>query len=265
MGSLMGESNPNISVLIADSNQTQSYVLATALRRQARFKVSTCPSEITSCMQILDTESPQLLLLNITYQEGPDYLSEVLRKVTSAHPELPIVILLPTYSRDLFFRALRTGARGVFCLSSQPFKALCSCIQAVYEGQAWITNEQLRDLMALLEQPPVRNITNYAGRPLLSARENEVTTLVAEGLSNREIAEQLKVAENTIKKALARIFEKLGISNRVELVLYVFAQRSHLTTEAGRRLDGMKVIHGGKPESTWCADKKIRCEVEIAV
>jgi DNA-binding NarL/FixJ family response regulator len=79
---------------------------------------------------------------------------------------------------------------------------------------------------ALNEGTP-RALVGARGECLLTTRENEIVVLIAEGLSNRAAARQLLVSENAIKKALLRIFEKLGISNRVELVLYALAQRNN--------------------------------------
>ena len=71
-----------------------------------------------------------------------------------------------------------------------------------------------------LLKPSVR-VTDVTGRTLLSPREEEISRLVAEGMSNREVARALKISESTVKNSLFHVFEKLGISNRVELARYV--------------------------------------------
>jgi DNA-binding CsgD family transcriptional regulator len=84
---------------------------------------------------------------------------------------------------------------------------------------------------ALTSSPAVR-VINAKGEGLLTPREEQVVNLVAEGIGNREIAQQLGIRENTVKKSLLRIYDKLGVSNRVELVLYALthrgAERAHL-------------------------------------
>jgi DNA-binding CsgD family transcriptional regulator len=99
----------------------------------------------------------------------------------------------------------------------------------VRNGQIWTNNEQLSFVIEALTQLPSLHVINARGESLLTPREEEVVTLVAEGLTNRSIARQLRVTENTVKKSLLRIFDKLGISNRVELVLYALTERK--TTE----------------------------------
>jgi DNA-binding NarL/FixJ family response regulator len=90
----------------------------------------------------------------------------------------------------------------------------------VAAGQIWANTEQLNYVMDLISEVPSLRILNARGGRLLTPREEQVVALVAEGLGNRQIAGELNLSQHTIKKYLFRIFEKLGISTRVELVLY---------------------------------------------
>ena len=89
-----------------------------------------------------------------------------------------------------------------------------------YQGQIWTNSQQLQYLAESLSCVPSLRVVDSKGGRLLTAREEQVVALVAEGLGNRDIASELNVTEHTVKKYLFRIFEKLGVSNRVELVLY---------------------------------------------
>jgi len=86
----------------------------------------------------------------------------------------------------------------------------------------------------VVSQVPSLRVVNSLGAKLLTPREEQVVALVADGLSNRQIAHELQLSEHTVKKYLFRIFEKLGISSRVELVLYA-------------------VNHGGTLQAEWIA------------
>jgi DNA-binding NarL/FixJ family response regulator len=90
----------------------------------------------------------------------------------------------------------------------------------VAAGQIWANTEQLNYLMDLISEVPSLRVLNSNGKNLLTPREEQVVALVAEGLSNRQVARELKLSEHTVKKYLFRVFDKLGISTRVELVLY---------------------------------------------
>jgi len=220
-----GESGAKIRVLVADSSQTQSDVLAHALKRQPRFKVNTCHAEVSECISALQAATFDVLLIGAELEEDLATLCKAIRKIHSSFPKTAIVVLINSYDRFTVISSFRSGANALFCLSSQPFKALCKCIHVVHNGQYWISDEQVKYLVEALPQTTPSSVTDVTGKPLLTARENQVATLVAEGLSNRAIASQLRLTENTIKKSLLRIFEKLGISNRVELVLYALTQR----------------------------------------
>src|SRR3989454_9223774 len=159
-------------------------------------------------------------------------LAPMLRRLHLAHPEVAKILLLGSYDRDLVANAFRSGAKGLFAFSEYPFRLLCKCIQSVHHGQVWANSEQLQYLIEVVTQVPSLRMVNALGVKLLTPREEQVVALVADGLSNREVAHELCLSEHTIKKYLFRIFDKLGISSRVELVLYA-------------------VSHGGARQAEW--------------
>jgi len=131
---------------------------------------------------------------------------------------------MSSYERNLVVDAVRAGVRGLFA-ANQSFRSLCRCIFVVNQGQIWASSEQISYLIEALRSTQTRRITDVTGKELLSPREEQVVNLVAAGGRNREIAQQLSVTENTVKKSLLRIYNKLGVSKRVELVLYALADR----------------------------------------
>jgi len=230
MSSPSGLSTDVISVLVADSNQTQSQLLCGALRRQGTFKISNCPAELSECLAAMTGEPVDVILLADGIADHREQLYELLRGVHSANPSTAIVLLLDNYDRDLVVNSLRFGARGLFCLASMPFKSLCKCIISVYQGQYWTNTEQMRFVIDALSIGPAAHVVNSRGQVVLTPREEQTVNLVTEGLNNREIARELNLKENTVKKALLRIYDKLGVSNRVELVLYALSHWQDRTT-----------------------------------
>ena len=221
-----------ISVLVADSNQTQSQLLCGALRRQGAFKVGDCRPELSECLSVLETVSADVLLLADGITDNRDRLYELLRGVHSGYPNLAIVLLLDDYDRELVVNSLRAGARGLFCLASMPFKSLCRCITSVHQGQYWTNTEQMRYVIDALSIGPSVRLINSRGQVVLTPREEQTVNLVTEGLNNREIARELNLKENTVKKSLLRIYDKLGVSNRVELVLYALSHWQERSRES---------------------------------
>jgi two-component system, NarL family, response regulator DegU len=224
-----------ISVLVADSNQTQSQLLCGALRRQGTFKVAGCRSELSECLSILESDPSDVLLLADGITDDRERLYELLRGVHSGYPNLAIVLLLDNYDRELVVNSLRAGVRGLFCLAAMPFKSLCRCITSVHQGQYWTNTEQMRYLIDALSISPSVHLINSRGHVVLTPREEQTVHLVTEGLNNREIARELNLKENTVKKSLLRIYDKLGVSNRVELVLYALSHSQKRLPEPERQ------------------------------
>jgi DNA-binding NarL/FixJ family response regulator len=239
-----------IRVLVADSNQTQSQIMCGALRRHPGLRVTCCRAELSGCLDQLEvTPAGVVLIAGGVLDADHDY--EILRGLRSAYPRTGLILLTNEYDRDLVVNAMRYGARGIFCSADQPFKALCHCIEAVHQGQIWANNEQIQYLVDALADAATRRIVNAKGEGVLTPREDLVVGLVATGISNREIAEQLSIKENTVKKSLLRIYDKLGVSNRVELVLYALTHRDRYKSEAAPRQTATRaVVHSVSSDST---------------
>jgi DNA-binding NarL/FixJ family response regulator len=209
-----------IGVLIADSNRMQAQLLTTALRRHPELSISTCPIDTSSIEKVVSSQHPRVALISLNPTASVSETMSVLRQCHLAHPEVAKVLLVDSYDRDLVIDTFRAGARGIFSLAESSLRLLCKCILRVSDGQVWANTEQLDYVLDLISEVPSLRIVNSNGNSLLTPREEQVVALVAEGLSNRHIARELNLSEHTIKKYLFRIFEKLGISSRVELVLY---------------------------------------------
>jgi DNA-binding NarL/FixJ family response regulator len=232
MSSTSGLSTEVISVLVVDSNQTQSQLLCGALRRQGAFKVAACEATLNDCLTTLESDAADVILLADGIANDRERLYELLRGVRSSYANLAVVLLLDKYDRELVVNSLRSGARGLFCLASMPFKSLCRCIVSVHQGQYWTNTEQMRYVVDALSVSPSVRMMNSRGQVVLTPREEQTVSLVTEGLNNREIARQLDLKENTVKKSLLRIYDKVGVSNRVELVLYALSHWQNRTVEA---------------------------------
>jgi Response regulator containing a CheY-like receiver domain and an HTH DNA-binding domain len=209
-----------IEVLIADSNRMQSQLLTSALRRRSEFHVASCQMNPVSILQSVAARPPRVALLSLNASGNASEAIAVLRRFHLSHPHIPKVLLVESCHRDLVISAFRCGARGIFSITEANLRLLCKCILRVAGGQIWASSEQLNYIMDLISEVPSLRVLNSKGHSLLTPREEQVVALIAEGLTNRQAAGELDLSEHTIKKYLFRIFEKLGISTRVELVLY---------------------------------------------
>jgi DNA-binding NarL/FixJ family response regulator len=220
-----------IAVLIADSNIMQSQLLTSALRRRSEFHISICKADEASILQAMATSPAQVVLFSLNHSVSTASQMATLRRLHLSYPAIAKILLVETCSRELGVTAFRSGARGIFCIADTHFRLLCRCIQRVAEGQVWATAEQMRFLLDLVSEVPSLRVLNSRGSEMLTPREEQVVALAAEGLSNRDIAGELDLSEHTIKKYLFRIFDKLGVSSRVELVLYAMNHGEPLQAE----------------------------------
>ncbi|MFZ0283774.1 MAG: response regulator transcription factor [Terriglobales bacterium] len=208
-------------MLVADSASMSCYLLADALERSTIYSASAAATA-KKVLQLLEKDQFQVVLLAGAFFSDPIESIRFVDALRSAYPDVAVVVLLDALDRNLVVEAFRSGARGVFSRADS-FEALCKCIRCVHEGQVWASSTGLRFVLeALVEHGPL--VTRAAGKRPLSKREEEITVLVAEGYSNREISERLALSEHTIKNYLFRVFEKLGVTTRVGLTLYALKQ-----------------------------------------
>ena len=214
-----------INILLADETRMGCQLLKDALTRpSSRLRVVECATNREEILQALGSSEVDVALVSEALQDGPSVGLEILNELRTKSPKSRFILLLKTASRELVVDAFRSGAKGVFC-KSEPIQQLRKSIQAVHKGQIWANSHQLHLILeALVTASPVA--TKALPRPLpLARREEEVANLVAEGMSNREVGQKLGLSEHTVSNYLFRIYEKLGISGRVELVLYILKQR----------------------------------------
>lgn len=210
----------SVGVLVVEPNRMRAQLLTGALRRHAEFRIATCQMDTVAILQAVAIKSPDVALLSLNAPASASETVMTLRRFHLSHPEVPKILLVESCDRELAITAFRSGARGIFCITDANLRLLCKCLQRVAAGQIWATSEQLNYLMDMVSEVPSVRVLSARGDRLLTPREEQVVALVAEGLGNRQIARELNLSEHTIKKYLFRVFEKLGVSSRVELVLY---------------------------------------------
>ena len=213
--------SPRVRVLIADETSMGCQLLKAALTHSRyRFEVVACATNRSEIAEYVHAHSVDVAVVSESLPGGPRAGLRALNELRISSPAVRVVMLLNSAPRDVVVDAFRAGAKGVVC-RAEPLRVLCKSIQTVQKGQIWVNSDQLHFILEALSPAPMRVVSSN-GRYLLSQREDEVANLVAEGMTNRQIAEKLGVTEHTVSNYLFRIYEKVGVSSRVELVLYVF-------------------------------------------
>jgi DNA-binding NarL/FixJ family response regulator len=206
-----------ISAVVSDASSMGNHLLAEALERSCdRIKVLGAAHNVMQLMAEA-AKCPSVILISGTLQDGPMSGFHALRDIHNAYRAIRPIMLLDARDRELVIAAFRAGAQGVF-FRADPFPHLVKCIQCVHQGQVWAGSAELQFILeALTSAAPLKVVP--PGLPPLTRREQQIAALVTQGLTNREISRRLNLSEHTVKNHLSRIFEKLGASNRVELVL----------------------------------------------
>jgi two-component system nitrate/nitrite response regulator NarL len=211
----------SISVLVVDSSPLTGRLLADALKEDRSLAINT--SEASTVMLKATSLKPDVMIISEQLQGERGKGFEVLRELRVRVPNSRTVMLLDSAEHGLVVEAFRNGARGVFCRSDS-VKMLSRCVHKVHDRQLWISSGQIEFLLKALAQAPAIRIVDTRGVTLLSRREQDVVRWLAEANTNREIARKLNLTENTVKNYLFRIFNKLGVSSRVEVIIYAASQ-----------------------------------------
>jgi DNA-binding NarL/FixJ family response regulator len=179
---------------------------------------------------------PDILLLDLVMpvMSGLDALREVSRDA----PDVRTVIVADTVGDNDVLEALQHGARGIVMKQSTP-ELLFKSIRTVMAGQYWVGRERVGEVIARMRDrnaPPA----SAPRRPTfgLTPREMEIVSAVVEGSSNQDIARQFSISPKTVKHHLTNIFEKVGVTNRLELALFAVRHRCHTGSVAAARQAG---------------------------
>jgi len=213
-----------IRLLIVEDNPLGCELLKSSLKR-SQLGVSKFASAITYGQIIDATKDDQIdvALINEHLEDGRRNGLEMIDHLRKSSPAIRSILLAKTLTPELVLAAFHNGAKGVFC-RTEPIQALSRCIRAVHRGQVWVNSQQMEVILrALIEARPTR-LTIPRVISALTKREEEVASLVAEGLTNRDVAKRLGLSEHTVGNYLFKCYEKLGLSTRVEFVLYILSR-----------------------------------------
>jgi DNA-binding NarL/FixJ family response regulator len=207
------------SVLISDSSRMHCDLWQKAFFSvRERFNVVAAASTTVELLSAMHENQPQVAIISSDLEDGPRSGSRMLPELCRTFPDTKIILLMAGGDPEVVVDAFRFGAVGVFDRNS-PFDLLCKSIEIVSNGQIWANAGEMRAVMRGFAKAPRPPKLDPIAEGHVTRREAAVVRLAIEGLSNREIARKLTLSEHTVKNYMFRVFDKLGVSNRVELVL----------------------------------------------
>jgi two-component system, NarL family, nitrate/nitrite response regulator NarL len=209
-----------VRILVADDHAIFRDGLRKLLEVADDVQIIGEASNGVECVKMLTKLKPDILLLDLRMPEkdGLGVLEEV---NFDTLPTRVIVLTAAEDDRDVV-RAMRLGARGVV-LKQSASDLLLKSIRKVSDGEIWLDNRMTAEVIDAFKKSSESG--QRREKPLLSDREKEIVQLVAQGFRNREIGEKLFISEQTVKNHLHNIFDKLGVSDRLELALYAIHHR----------------------------------------
>lgn len=223
-----------IRVLLGLKSPMDCQLLRTALRRsRKRLEVVASAVSKNDVLHSFSRGHVDVALINEDLEDGRMAGLEILPELYAADAKTPVVMLFDNWQDDLILHAFRAGAKGVYCRLEKNLEMLWRCINAVHKGQIWANSMQLHLVLSVLRNAAPIPLVASPGKNLLAERETQVANLVAEGLPNRAIAQKLGITDHTVSNYLFRVYNKLGISSRVELVLYIMKQREVSAIKTG--------------------------------
>jgi DNA-binding NarL/FixJ family response regulator len=215
-----------IRVGLADDHALFRGELRARLDAQPDFEISGEASSPNETVEMCSMAPPHVLLLDVAMRGGEGML--LLERLRELQTDTRILMLTAAIPRNDLVRALQLGARGIV-LKDAPPDLLFKSIRRVRAGEYWVGRDMVADLvhaLAAAERTTAPRPVLHVPRAFaLTARELEIVSAVAGGYTNRQMAEKFSIAEDTIKHHLTSIFDKTGVSNRLELALFAIHHR----------------------------------------
>jgi DNA-binding NarL/FixJ family response regulator len=232
----MGTSSKSkIRIVVADDHPIFRDGLCRLLALEEDFEVVAQAQDGRQVLDVLQQHEPDILLLDLK-MPGLDGLA-TLQRLQIAKNKTRVIVLTASDDKNEFVQAMKLGTSGIV-LKQTATELLIKSIRKVHAGEIWLdshtTAAVIRQFVANDEaaSPPVQSLppappARERERSPLSQREREIVALVAQGFKNKEMAEKMFISEQTVKNHLHNIFDKLGVSDRLELALYAIHNNLH--------------------------------------
>src|SRR5450432_1371544 len=221
-----GAAKAKIRIVVADDHPIFRDGLCKLLALEEDFEVVAQAQDGRQVLDVLQQYVPDILLLDLK-MPGLDGLG-TLQRLQVAKNKTRVIVLTASDDKNEFVQAMKLGTSGIV-LKQTATELLIKSIRKVHAGEIWLdshtTAAVMRQFASPMDSAPLGS--RDRDRSPLSQREREIVVLVAQGFKNKEMAEKMFISEQTVKNHLHNIFDKLGVSDRLELALYAIHNNLH--------------------------------------
>ena len=210
------DAGETIKIILADDHTIFRDGLRRLLSLETDMEIVAEAKDGSEVLGLLDDHEPDILLLDLR-MPGVDGLS-VLQRIQTQKVKTKIIVLTASEDEGEYVQAMKYGTSGIV-LKQTATDLLIKSIRKVHEGEIWLDSRTTAAVMRQFAAPSDPGLRERE-KPSLSNREREIVACVAQGFKNKEIAEKMFISEQTVKNHLHNIFDKLGVSDRLELALY---------------------------------------------
>jgi DNA-binding NarL/FixJ family response regulator len=214
------ESARKVRIVIADDHAVLRESLTALLGTQPDFAVVGKAADGTEALAVVQEQHPDILVLDLFMPNSDGF--EVLRTLDRNGSRVAAVVLTASENQPDYVQVVRLGARGLVLKGDNPEK-LFSAIRTVANGELAFSNDIAHQVLSSMATEP-RMEPSSMNR--LSERERQIAVLVSRGMKNKDIAQELSISENTVKRHLQSIFGKTGARDRLELAVLALTELS---------------------------------------
>jgi DNA-binding NarL/FixJ family response regulator len=207
-----------IRLVVADDHAILLESLSALLGMQPGFEVVGKALNGTQAVQMVELYRPDILVLDLLMPEGDGF--SVLRTLEHSHIRVASVVLTGSENQLDYVQAVKLGARGLVLKGDNPEK-LFAAIRTVSNGELAFSSDLANQVVTAIATEPREQPGNLTR---LSRREQQIVALIARGMKNKDIAQELRISENTVKRHLQSVFSKTGTRDRLELAVLAVTQ-----------------------------------------
>jgi two-component system nitrate/nitrite response regulator NarL len=211
-----------LSVVVADDHPVVLRGLVDVLQSSGGMKVIAACADGVSAMDAIRKLAPDVAVIDIAMPNFPGLA--ILARIAAEEIKTKVVFLTASIADHQILASVTQGAKAIMFKDSAP-EDLSDCVRTVAEGGTWFPPDLID---AALERESGRRVRTERIRKNLTVRELEIMRLVAEGLSNKQVARRLALSEGTVKIHLHNIYQKIGVANRTALTAFTLAHATEL-------------------------------------